>query len=161
MSGGWVQKIPPIVSQRNHFRPADELVEAALLRHPDKSEHFKQWLTTYTESVIKNVADHFGLAAERGIKQAANLLCDPAFYETRRKRRTEWLRQMRESEERQNQERIERQTCPTAEHIEQALKYSEQSVAYHQKELAKHEANVQRLRAMSPRNIRLIPKGDK
>jgi hypothetical protein len=75
--------IPPIVSKRNHFTPADELVEDAVGFLPDqyKHENFRGWLTRYTETVIKSVASHFGLAAQRGIEQTANLLCDTEFYQ--------------------------------------------------------------------------------
>ena len=85
-------KVPPVVSKRNEFHSADELVENALPRLPDQFQHpdFRKWLTAYTETTIKSVAMHFATAASRGIEQAAELLCDPEFYETRRQRRAKW-----------------------------------------------------------------------
>src|SRR5271157_5524519 len=119
--------IPMVVSKRNHFRPADELVEDALPLLPDQFKHpdFRKWLTRYTETVIKSVASHFGLAASRGIEQAAELLCDPDYYETRRQQRAKGRRDWQEQQARQEWERLERLNCPTAEQIEEQIKWSE------------------------------------
>src|SRR5208337_1522309 len=151
--------IPAIISKRNEFSPADELVENHLPHLPAQFKHpdFRKWLTRYTETVIKQVAHHFGVAAQRGIEQTANLLCDPEFYETRRQRRVAWRREMSEQQAKQEWERLERQMCPTAEQIAVQIQWSEQQVKYHQVELAKHEQNLERLRAMTPKNIRLVP----
>lgn len=151
--------IPAVVSKRNEFSPADELVETHLPYLPEQFKHpdFRKWLTRYTEAVIKKVAHHFGVAAERGIEQAAELLCDPEFYETRRQKRANWRRQMADQTAKQEWERMERQMCPTAEQIAEQIKWSEEQVKYHQVELAKHETNLERLRAMRPKNIRLVP----
>lgn len=151
--------IPAVVSKRNEFSPADELVENHLPYLPEQFKHpdFRKWLTRYTEAVIKRVAHHFAVAAERGIEQAANLLCDPEFYETRRQRRAEWRRKMRENEAQAEWERLERLNCPTAEQIAEQIKWSERQVEYHRVELTKHEENLKRLRAMTPKNIRLVP----
>ena len=152
-------KIPPVVSKRNEFTPADELVENAIHFLPEQFKHlnFRKWLTTYTETTIKSVAMHFGVAASRGIEQAATLLCDPEFYETRRKRRAQWRRQMEEQEAKQKWDRIERQNCPTAEQLQEQIKWSEGQVEYHRAELAKHQQSLERLRSLVPKNIRLVP----
>jgi hypothetical protein len=155
-----VNRIPAVVSQRNHFTAADEFVDDALPRLPDMFKHqdFRVWLTRYTETVIKGVASYFGVAAQRGIEQTAALLCDPEFYATKRKRRAAFHAKMKEDRARQEWERIERQNCPTAEQIQQQVQWSEQSLTYHQNEVAKHEANLLRLRAIAPKNIRFVPK---
>ena len=166
-------KIPPVVSKRNEFTPADELVENAIHFLPEQFKHpnFRKWLTTYTETTIKSVAMHFGVAASRGIEQAATLLCDPEFYETRRKRRAQWRRQMEEQEAKQSApsmpdqpsclaqqwDRIEWQNCPTAEQLQEQIKWSEGQVEYHRAELAKHQQSLERLRSLVPKNIRLVP----
>ena len=151
--------IPPVVSKRNEFCPADELVENALPYLSDQFKHpdFRAWLVRYTESVIRSVADHFGVAAAKGITQAAELLCDPEFYATRRERLAKQRRQMQESIAKQEWERIERQNCPTAEQIDQQIQWSEEQIAYHQEKLAIYEQNLERLRSMTPKNIRLVP----
>ena len=151
--------IPMVVSKRNEFTPADEFVENALPYLPDLFKHpdFRAWLLRYTESVIKGVASHFGLAASRGIEQAAELLCDPEFYETRRERRAKQRQRFQEQQAKQEWDRIERLNCPTAEQIAQQIRWSEGQVAYHQAELDKHEARLEQLRSMSPKNIRLVP----
>ena len=107
--------------------------------------------------MIKSVASHFGVAASRGIEQAAELLCDPDFYETRRQRRAKWRRDQQEYQAKQEWDRIERLNCPTAEQIAEQIKWSERQVEYHQVEQAKHEKNLERLRAMVPKNIRIVP----
>jgi hypothetical protein len=151
--------IPAVVSKRNEFTPADELVENALVYLPNQYQcvDFRKWLTHYTETVIKSVAHHFGVAAERGIEQAAELLCDPEFYETRRQKRAKMRRDFMEQQAKQNWEQIERLNCPTAEQIAEQIKWSESQVAYHQGQLDKHEANLERLRVLTPKNIRLVP----
>jgi hypothetical protein len=150
--------IPPIVSKRNHFTPADELVENAVGFLPDqyKHENFRGWLTRYTETVIKSVASHFGLAAQRGIEQAANLLCDTEFYQVRRQQRAKWRQQMQEQEAAQKWDRMERQTCPTAEQIAEDIKWLERRVSDDQSEIARCEKRLAELRTMTPKNIRLV-----
>ena len=151
--------IPMIVSKRNQFRPADELVEYALPHLPDQFKHqdFRKWLTRYTETVIKSVASHFGVAAQRGIEQAAHLLCDPEFYETRRKQRATQRQQWKESQAKQEWERKERMHCPTAEQIAEQIKWSEHEIEYHRSQLSKHETALEQLRKLVPKNIRIVP----
>jgi hypothetical protein len=151
--------IPAVVSKRNEFLPAEELVENALPYLPGQFKHpdFRAWLTRYTETVIRSVASHFGVAATRGIEQAAELLCDQDFYATVRERRKRRRQQMQEQIAKQEWERIERQNCPTAEQIAQQIKWSEDQIAYHRNQLAKCEENLEHLRAMTPKNIRLVP----
>jgi hypothetical protein len=155
-----VRTIPSIVSKRNEFHPADELVEDALPHLADQFKHpdFRVWLVRYTETVIKSVASHFGIAAQRGIEQAADLLCDPGFYETRRKRRSEWNRKMKEDMAKQEWERAERQLCPTPEQIEDQIKWHERQLAYYQSEASKHEIKLQTLRTTAPRAVSAAPK---
>lgn len=153
-------KIPPIVSQRNHFTPADELVDDAFYRMPDQFKHpeFRAWLVRYTETVIKSVAGHFGMAAQRGIEQVADLLCDPTFYETKRRRRAAQKKQMDEQRAKDEWERNERLLAPTADQIQDQIKWYERNLSYHQAEALKSETNLARLRALSPKNIQVQTK---
>jgi hypothetical protein len=150
-------KIPPIVSQRNHFKPADELVTDALYRLPDQFKHpdFEVWLVTYTETVIKNVAANFGMAAQRGIEQTAELLCDPSFYEKKRKDRAVWTKKMKEERAKDNWARNERSLAPTAEQIEDQIKAIGRALTYHLGAAAKAEVDLARLRALAPSNIQI------
>lgn len=152
-------EIPAVVSKRNEFSPADEFVENALPYLPSQFKHvnFRGWLLQYTETVIRGVAHHFGVAADRGIQQAAELLCDPAFYETRRQKRAKWREQMQVQAEKQRLEAAERRLCPTAEQIAQDTKWCEDQLAYHEAGAEKCRATLERLRALSPKNIRLVP----
>ena len=151
---------PNVVSKQNHFTPADEFVEEAMPYLPEQFKHisFRPWLLRYTEGVIKQVATHFGTAAERGIEQAAELLCDPNFYETRKKRRAEQRRNWKEQEAKQEWDRIERQHCPTAEQIAQQIKWSTDQIAYHSDQMEKHKVALDRWHDMTPKNIRMVPK---
>lgn len=151
--------IPPVVSKRNDFSPADEFVENALpfLPDPYKQPDFRAWLMRYTESVIKGIASHFGVAASRGIEQAAELLCDPEFYETRRQRRAKERRNWQEQQAKQEWDRIEALNCPTAEQLARQIRNYEQQLAYHETEVEKCQASLERLRACTPKNIRLVP----
>lgn len=152
---------PNVVSKRNEFTPADELVEGAIPYLPEQFQHanFRAWLLKYTEDVIKSVAYHFGTAAERGIMQAAELLCDPEFYETRKKRRENQRKSWKEQQAKQEWDRIEQQQCPTAEQIAQQIKSCVNQMEYHTDQLERYKAALERLHAMTPRNIRLVPKG--
>lgn len=149
----------PVVSKRNEFHPADELVEYAMMRMPDQFKHpdFRGWLVRYTETTIKTVASHFGVAAQRGIEQAAELLCDPEFYETRKKRRSENTKRMREERAKQDWERNERLLTPTAEQIEDQIKWAEREQSYHQSKLNEIEAKLQTLRTKAPTVISSAP----
>jgi len=151
--------IPAVVSKRNQFMPADELVENALPYLPDqcKTPDFRTWLTRYTETVIHDVAHDFEVGAAKGIAQTAELLCDPDFYATRRERRARERRRWEEEKTRQEWERIEAQNCPTAEQIAKKITWSEQQIVYHQNEIVRHEQNLEQLRVMVPKNIRLVP----
>lgn len=152
--------IPPVVSKRNAFTPADEFVENAIPYLPQEFQHvnFRKWLLEYTERVIRGVAHHFGTAAERGIEQAANLLCDPEFYVTKRQRRAKWLKAMKDDQAKQEFDRMERKLCPTAEQIAQDIKWAEQQLAYHEEAAEKSRAALVHLRSLNPKNIRLMPK---
>ena len=151
--------IPAVVSKRNEFLPAEELVENALPYLPDQFKHpdFRAWLTRYTETVIHDVAHDFEVGAAKGIGQTADLLCDPDFYATRRERRARERRRWEEEKTKQEWERIEAENCPTAEQIAKKIEWSEEQVVYHQNEIARHEQNLERLRVMVPKNIRLVP----
>lgn len=153
------ETIPDVVSKRNHFRPAAELAEDALEYLPEQYKHpgFKSWLIRYTETVIRDVAYSFSTAAERGIQQAASLLCDPEYYATQRKRRMNERQRMQEEHAKQEWDRLERMNCPTAEQVGEQILFSERQVEYHRTELARYEASLERLRAIEPKNIRLVP----
>lgn len=155
-----VRYAKPIVSKRNHFGPADELVEHGLISLPDEYKHekFRVWLTRYTERVIKQIASDFAVGAQRGIEQTANLLCDPEFYETRRKARANFRKQMQEQQAAQEWERIERKTCPTAEQIADEIRWREREIIEAHQAIARSEKRLTELRAMAPKNIRMAPK---
>jgi hypothetical protein len=150
---------PAIVSKRNQFRPADELVEEALPDLPEQFKHpgFKSWLLRYTESVIRSVSDHFGVAAQRGIAQTAELLCDPDFYATRRERRTKERRRWQEDQAKQEWDRVERMNCPTAEQIGEQILATKRQIDYHREQLNTCENNLEKLQNMVPRTIQLVP----
>jgi hypothetical protein len=155
-----LRSIPAIVSRRNQFGPADELVEDALPFLPDqfKHEHFKAWLVRYTETVIKSVASDFGVAAQRGIEQAADLLCDPAFYATRRKRHATSRKKAAEERAQQAWERAQREACPTQEQLEEQVKHFESRRAYYQAQADSMEVKLHALRATSPQPLSAAPR---
>ena len=156
-------KAPPVVSKRNDFNCADDLVADAVIQLPEKyrDEKFHPWLVRYTENVIHRVSRSFAVAAERGVRQAADLLCDPNFYETRRKRRANWKKQMLEQKAAQEWDRLERVHCPTAEQIAKEIAHLEKSVADYELYLERAKNRLDVLRDMRPKNIRLMPKSAK
>ena len=152
-------KVPPVVSKRNHFDGAEEIVERGMMYIPDELKHpnLRKWLLRYTESVIKNVAADFGTAASRGIEQAANLLCDPTFYEHTRRKRFASIKKAKEDRAQQDWERIQRKHCPTREQIEQELRRIEQDLKYHNQKIADHEKRRQELLGMAPSSGAVVP----
>jgi hypothetical protein len=154
-----IRKVPLIVSKRNQFTPADELVEDALIRMPDQFKHpdFKSWLLRYTETVIKSVASHFGIAAQRGIEQAADLLCDPEFYETRRQRRAKYLQEMREQKAKQEWERAELGNCPTEDQIKQQISWIQGQIKYHEQSAANYTQKLDEWKRKSPHVVHVAP----
>ena len=120
--------------------------------HRHDSEQFASfgWLLNYTETVIRGVAHHFGVAAERGIAQAAELLCDPEFYQTRKEKRKRWRQQMEEQQAKQKWDNMERRLCPTAEQIQHDIKWCEGQRAYHEDGVEKNRAALERLRGANP-----------
>lgn len=152
--------IPAVVSKRNEFTPADEFVENALPYLPAQFQHenFRPWLLKYTEGVIRGVAHHFGVAATRGIEQAAELLCDPEFYQTRKQRRAKEKQRMEEYQAKQNWDQMERRLCPTADQVAHDIKWCEDQLAYHQNSAKNCESRLASLRSMTPKNIRLVTK---
>ena len=152
--------IPAVVSKRNEFTPADEFVENVMPYLPAQFQHenFRPWLLKYTETVIRGVSHHFGVAATRGIEQAAELLCDPEFYQTRKQRRAKEKQRMEEYQAKQNWEWIERRLCPTAEQIAHDIKWCEDQLSYHHTQAQHCEDRLSSLRSMTPKNIRIITK---
>lgn len=152
---------PKVVSKRNHFTPADEFVELEMDFLPEqlKHENIRPWLLRYTESVIKQVAWNFATAAEKGIHQAAELLCDPEYYETKKQRRKKDMERMKEQQAQQEWEQAERLHLPTKEQIEQQIKSVTNEIAYHRARLEEYENKLERLKNIEPKNIRLVPKG--
>ena len=144
-------QLPPAVSKRNHFDSAACLVERyanrapASLRTPD----VLRWLTTYTECVVRDVAHSFAVGAERGIKQTADLLCDPQFYETRKQRRERWRQQREEEEQRREAERLERRLSPTREQIEEDRPKLKKWIEEGEQHLADMKARLKQLEAMA------------
>lgn len=151
--------VPAVVSKRNQFDSAEELVEDALPYLPEQFKHpgFESWLQHYTETVIHRVAHSFSVAAERGIQQASELLCDPEYYATKRQRRARERRRWKEELAKQQMERIECMKCPTAEQIRNQIMVCKQQAEYHREQLALYEKSLERLHGMVPKNIRLIP----
>jgi hypothetical protein len=145
----------PVVSKRNHFHSCAELVEDGMIGIPDDLKHpdLARWLLRYTERVVKKVARHFGLGAQNGIEQTANLLCDPDFYERRRETRRKLLKQFREEEARQEWERKQFESCPTAEQIEQHLKWYDERLVYHHSEIKRITEKIEALHSKTPMNI--------
>jgi hypothetical protein len=148
-------KTRPIVSKRNQFTPADELVAEHLPDLPDQFKHpnFRAWLLRYTETVIKSVASHFGIAAQRGIEQAADLLCDPEFYETRKRRKDKLRSELRRQEAEQKFERFQRIHCPTQEQIDDSIRWAQRQIEYHDAQSAEYTKQIMDLKAKHPSTI--------
>ena len=140
----------PIVSKRNHFDSAAEIVDAAFVPDELKHPNLSAWLLRYTEHVIQRVQHSFARAAERGIEQAAALICDPDFYEHRKESRKKALKQWRDREQEQEQERLQRKHWPTAEQIAQDIAWCDRELVYYHKQIEKYQAKLKELHAKLP-----------
>jgi hypothetical protein len=145
----------PVVSKRNHFQPCAELVDDALMRIPDELKHpgLEKWLIHYTETVVMNIASHFGLGAQRGIEQTAQLLCDPDFYEQRRRTRRKQMKEFRDEMARQEWEREQKRNCPTAEQITEQLRWCDSQLVYHETQARNYREKILALHAKVPMDI--------
>lgn len=139
---------PPAVSKRNHFETAGTLVDSALhsLPAPYQTPELKHWLVRHTERVIRHVAHYFSVGAERGIKQTANLLVDPAYYSTLKDRRRRQRERVDEQQKRFEIERAERRICPTEAEISQDIAQLEQWIPSEEKHLAGMKARLEQLK---------------
>ena len=145
-------KAPPVVSKRNEFHSAEELADDAMFHLPEKcrDEAHKTWMLLYTERIIKVVASHFAVGAERGARQVGDLLLDPEFYETRKRRRAQWKKAHQEHIAKTEAERLERRSCPTAEQIADEIARLEKSVTDYEQYIERANARLEQLRAMRP-----------
>ena len=152
-------KLPAIVSGRNHFRCAAEMVSDAMERLPDQFKHekFQAWLLHYTELTIKSVASNYGTAAQRGIEQAADLLCNPTFYAQRKRRSATEMRRIRERQAQEQFERKQIELCPTAEQIEDMAAYHQRNIRYHKDRISENEIALAKLAQRSPTVITVAP----
>lgn len=104
---------PPVVGNRNHFASVRELVDDACFRlclqFPNlDAETIREWLTQYSEQMVRSVEWALKTGAERGIEQAAALIVNPDFYECRkrsRKVRSEHRQVQKQQEAREKAER--------------------------------------------------------
>lgn len=101
-------KVPTLLTVNNDS--AECLVDAYLHTLPKemRGDVARAALVLYTERVISSVALSFEKASANAIRYAAELLCDPDFYEKHRQRRSRRNREFQESMERQKQERLMR-----------------------------------------------------
>jgi hypothetical protein len=115
---------PKIVSKRNHFESCVLMVEDHLRFLPKElqTDELKAWLVQYTEHVVSRVSNDFATAARQGIEQAAELIRDPEYFMTLKKRRASAIRRNADYQEQQDAARKQRHTSPTPDQIEFDLK---------------------------------------
>jgi len=150
--------VPAVVSKRNHFSPASEIAEFAFAELPKalQTEEMRKFLLDYTEQVIRRVAHAFSEGASRGAEQSAKLLIDPEYYVTVKQRRRSWKKQLQESQDRQEAERIEREQCPTQEQIIQEAARLEEYIQEETARVAWMQVRLAKLQTMKSKNIRFI-----
>lgn len=142
------REVKQAVTKRMHLTSLPEVVEEMMGQLPrrlmdcgdDKvRETFRAWLTHLSETLTFQLAMDFQSAAKRGIEEAANLVQDPDYYETVKKRR----RAAREQGERWRQEAQEREAMRerhrrgeyTQEERERMIAATKSSIDYHDKML--------------------------
>lgn len=148
---------PRLVSRRNHFDSAAQLVDAGMMHVPDELKHpnLAKWLLRFTEGVIRNVATAFATGAQKGIEQTAELLCDPDFYEHQREGRRKYLKQAREQQAHDEWERIQRKTCPTAQQLAEQIRWCDNQIVYHEQQMKKYREKLVELHGKQPMSIEL------
>jgi hypothetical protein len=149
-----------VVSNRNHFDAAAEHVDRAIDSLPNEFKHlkFREWLQKYTERVVRDLSYSFATAAESGIRQAALLICNPDFYETKKRRNEKQTKRWKEDQAQQMWEQMQRQTCPTQEQIDQQVRRMNDLITYHQAEIANATKRLEELGAMIPNKPLVEPK---
>lgn len=152
--------LKPVVNKRNHFDAAAEHVDRAMDSLPNEYKHpnFRKWCQSYTERVVREVAMSFATAAASGIQQAANLICNPDFYETRKRTNERQTKKWKEEHARQQWEHVQRRECPTAEQIAQEVKNLNGRITYCQGEIAEATKRLGELQAIVPSKPLMEPK---
>lgn len=148
------EPIPSVVSKRNHFECARTLVERHWRHVPPD---LREGLLTYTESVIRDAADAFAVGAERGIQQTAELLCDPAYYETLKERRKRQRELWAKEQEQQQRARDEERLAPTAAQIEEEETQLNREVEYAERTIKRSRERLQYLSTLKnwPKHVRI------
>ena len=67
-------------------------------------------------------------------------------------------KRMKEQRAQQDWEKIEQQLAPTAEQIEDQIKWAERQLSYHQGQSVRYEVTLAQLRQSAPRNAQLESK---
>ncbi len=141
-----------IVSMRNHFDPADELVDKGMAHMPLQfhTPEMRSWMLAYTKDVIRKSAHAFGLAASRGIEQCAELLCNPLYGQKRKQARERQTKRFKQEMADQEFEQKRRLTHPTEDELKSSIKWHEQECKWLEGRVLEHQAALNRLREMYP-----------
>lgn len=152
-----IHEPPPVVSQRNHFHSVACMVDMNMRQIPEhlRISGLREWLLSFTESVIQDVRWAFAKGAERGIEQTAELLCDPDYYVTLKERRRRERERHDAYEKQQEEERLERKLAPTAEQIEHEMADLETWIERDAAHIVRMRDRLVSLRAMVPKHVRI------
>jgi hypothetical protein len=149
-------RIPPVVGKRNHFHSIGELVDQYCYRlKPEfKTPEMRAFFEHFADSVMRAVSRDFATAAERGIEQAVKLISDPEYYDTLKARRRRNLEEHEKYEQKQIQERLEREQCPTAAQVEQMRDTLTENIERYERQV---RAWKERLAALpkNPKHVRM------
>ena len=109
---------PKIVSGKNHFTPLAEMVDMYFFRFDTQSWTEKQSLglrralLDFGRELTRNAELAFTRGAERGISQTANLLIDPEYYASTKKRREQARKVRIEKSRAEREEQIRKSVSP-------------------------------------------------
>lgn len=142
----------PILSHRNHLNSLDDQIDLALARldftqpwtwTPETVDRFRSWVRSFGVRLIRLMAMDFEKGAERGVEQAANLLLDPAYYDTIKRRRKAELAKFAERRKEQRLEAAEREAeVPTEAELIRRRHHLEWSAQHCRDQLSEIQAEL-------------------
>lgn len=143
---------PPLVNHRWNLPSIEDILDRLLPEwpegeHPDFSgadgyRRMRAGFTRFAHSLLSDLYLHLEKAAGKGIHEALEMIRNPEYYETVKKRRARWLQQNKKWREQSDKESKERERRKRGE-LSEAERINELgNIAYH---LHYHQEQIKKL----------------
>lgn len=127
--------LPNVVGNRNHFVAIEDYADLLIRSHSGFTESDRPEVMQLLRQMVHEIADAMSTGAERGISQAAELILDQKYYESKKSRRA---RSNKAEADRRAEEEVSRQRRrgdPTIAEIGESMRHLNENISYHEKAL--------------------------